>query len=181
MPKPKPMPINPPMSEMRTASTRNCRITSRWRAPRARRTPISRVRSRMDASMNVHDPDATNQQTNGRNRHHDQVKDVLRPLLLRQQFRWRDHAEVAGITMGNIKQRANNVRRGHGIKRGAQLQIDAVDFVLHVAAAVFQAKHGGIERNVNQIVQILRGQRTQSNFARLAAAPPRQSRETTPR
>ncbi len=45
------IPISPPENEISTASTRNCRTMSLWRAPMARRTPISRVRSRMLASM----------------------------------------------------------------------------------------------------------------------------------
>ena len=45
------MPTTPPVSEMIVVSIRNCRTTSRRRAPIARRTPISRVRSITLASM----------------------------------------------------------------------------------------------------------------------------------
>jgi len=45
------IPATPPVSEMIVVSIRNWRTTSRCRAPMARRTPISRVRSRTLASM----------------------------------------------------------------------------------------------------------------------------------
>ena len=45
------IPATPPVSEMIVVSIRNCRTTSFWRAPMARRTPISRVRSSTLASM----------------------------------------------------------------------------------------------------------------------------------
>lgn len=44
-------PMSPPMSERRTASTMNCVMMSLFLAPRARRRPISRVRSVTVASM----------------------------------------------------------------------------------------------------------------------------------
>src|SRR3984893_4218279 len=44
-------PIRPPITLNVTASARNCRITSRERAPRAIRNPISRVRSVTESSM----------------------------------------------------------------------------------------------------------------------------------
>ena len=49
--KPKAIPINPPRIEIITASVRNCSTMSPWRAPIARRMPISRVRSKTVASM----------------------------------------------------------------------------------------------------------------------------------
>ena len=45
------MPRMPPNRERITDSTRNCRMMSRRRAPRALRTPISRMRSVTDTSM----------------------------------------------------------------------------------------------------------------------------------
>src|SRR5262245_59770480 len=45
--KPKTTPINPPTKLIVRASIKNCCQMSRRRAPRLRRTPISRVRSRM--------------------------------------------------------------------------------------------------------------------------------------
>src|SRR5579859_2385865 len=48
---PNAIPSIPPTKEISTASTRNWRTTSLRRAPIARRTPISLVRSRMFASM----------------------------------------------------------------------------------------------------------------------------------
>ena len=48
---PVPNPIKPPMKEMTIVSTRNCMTMSRFLAPSARRTPISRVRSVTLASM----------------------------------------------------------------------------------------------------------------------------------
>ena len=50
-PTPRMMPATPPVREMIVVSIRNWRTTSRWRAPMARRTPISRVRSSTLASM----------------------------------------------------------------------------------------------------------------------------------
>ena len=44
-------PTTPPAHEISVASSRNWRMISRRRAPTARRTPISRVRSRTLASM----------------------------------------------------------------------------------------------------------------------------------
>ena len=41
----------PPVAAMTTASTRNCSMMSRLRAPTAMRMPISRVRSVTDTSM----------------------------------------------------------------------------------------------------------------------------------
>src|SRR5687768_11883288 len=51
MPTPTITPMVPPTNEISTVSIRNCRTMSVRRAPSARRTPISRVRSRMLASM----------------------------------------------------------------------------------------------------------------------------------
>ena len=48
--KPKPMPATPPATEISTDSVRNCRTMSLRRAPAARRTPISCVRSSTVAS-----------------------------------------------------------------------------------------------------------------------------------
>ena len=48
---PRMIPATPPASEMATASARNCRMTSRARAPTARRRPISRVRSVTESSV----------------------------------------------------------------------------------------------------------------------------------
>src|SRR5688572_2022520 len=45
------MPVAPPTRLMTTASIRNCSSTSKPRAPTARRSPISRVRSVTDTSM----------------------------------------------------------------------------------------------------------------------------------
>ena len=45
------IPITPPTIESTTVSARNCRVMSDWRAPRARRIPISLVRSVTVASM----------------------------------------------------------------------------------------------------------------------------------
>ena len=49
--KPKTMPKLPPTNEIIMASTTNWRTMSDCRAPTARRTPISRVRSKILASM----------------------------------------------------------------------------------------------------------------------------------
>src|SRR6266550_4126686 len=51
MANPSTTPTSPPAKEIRTASMMNWRMMSQRRAPTARRTPISRVRSRMAASM----------------------------------------------------------------------------------------------------------------------------------
>ena len=50
-PTPSSSPAVPPVSVMSRASTRNWSVTSRRVAPTVRRMPISRVRSRTDASM----------------------------------------------------------------------------------------------------------------------------------
>src|SRR4051812_45296249 len=51
MPMPMPTPHRPPSALMENDSTRNCSTMSARRAPMARRTPISRVRSSTEASM----------------------------------------------------------------------------------------------------------------------------------
>ena len=50
-PTPSAMPITPPIVVSSTASSRNCSVMSRVRAPTALRRPISRVRSRTLTSM----------------------------------------------------------------------------------------------------------------------------------
>ncbi len=51
IPVPTRMPATPPATLMSTASLRNWKRMSRWVAPTARRTPISRIRSSTEASM----------------------------------------------------------------------------------------------------------------------------------
>src|SRR6266542_2841980 len=51
MPEPSATPMTPPIAASRAASSRNCQRMSRRRAPRARRTPISLVRSTTDTNM----------------------------------------------------------------------------------------------------------------------------------
>ena len=45
-----------------------------------------------------------------------------------------------------------------------QVEIDAVDFVVDFAVSVLQAQHGGVKRNVDQVVEILRGQAGQGSL-----------------
>ena len=66
-------------------------MMSRRRAPRARRTPISRVRSLTEGQHDVHDPDAADQQRDRGDRAQHDGEDPLRlARLLQQQLRHDD-------------------------------------------------------------------------------------------
>ncbi len=80
------------------------------RAPTARRTPISRVRSRMLASMMFMIPIPPDQQRNGGDRHHDGIEQPLGALLFGQQFGGNDHAEISGGVMRRIENRPHQLR-----------------------------------------------------------------------
>src|SRR5262249_32648776 len=52
---------------------------------------------------------------------------------------------------------ADNLRSRGALVGGGELEIDAVDLIFHVAAAVFEAQYRCIERRVNKVIQILAG------------------------
>ena len=79
------MPAMPPARLIITASLRNCASTSLCVAPTARRTPISLMRSRIDASMMFMIPIPPTIERDRRDRAEHDVEDRLRVLLLLQQ------------------------------------------------------------------------------------------------
>ena len=109
--------------KIRVASTRNWRSTSRRRAPTARRTPISCVRSRMLASMMFMMPmpptrseiDAIATMTIS--------KIALRAFLLGKQLGGHHQGEIAGIAVRGIQDAADNACNDATVRGSLQLKI----------------------------------------------------------
>ena len=85
-------PSTPPAPESMTGSTRNWTTMSRRRAPRARRMPISRVRSVTRGQHDVHDADAADQQRDGGDGAEHDVEDLLGALGALEQLQRHDRS-----------------------------------------------------------------------------------------
>src|SRR5882724_2398702 len=59
--------------------------------------------------------------------------------------------------MGDVQNTAHDLRRVGALVGVGQLQVDAINLVLHVTAVVFEAQHGSIQRDIYKVVQILAG------------------------
>src|SRR2546430_2905624 len=107
IPKPVTTPRKPPAKEISTASMTNWRTMSERRAPMARRTPISRVRSRMAANMMFMMPiPPTSREMEAM-----ATMTVLKSCSVRflgQKLGGHDDAEVPGIVMRGIEDATNH-------------------------------------------------------------------------
>ena len=149
--------MTPPASEMIVVSIRNWRIdVALLGADRAADADLARPLHHA-GEHDVHDPDAADQQRDRGDRHHDHLEDALRAALLGEQLRRRDDREVAGVSRCATVSRPRSSAAAAGTSSlDSHLQVDAVDLVLVLRLAVFEAEDRRVQRHVDQVVAILR-------------------------
>ena len=164
-------PTRPPAHEISVASSRNWRTIARRGAPTARRTPISRVRSRTLASMMFMMPMPPTSS---------EIEAIATITSSKMRCVRRCSAsssdgttmrEVVGAVVRLAEQPADHARRRHGRVRRRHLQVDAVDLVLALALAVLEAQDRRAQRHVDHVVAIL-GRRAVGAAAAPTAPPP---------
>ena len=138
------------------ASITNCRTMSDLRAPTARRTPISRVRSRMLGQHNVHNANASYQQRDRRYGDHDNGEQPLGSALFGKKLGGNNHAVITGAVVGRVQNGAHDLGHPRHVCAVAQVQINSVDLVTKLAVTIFKAQDGCIERHIDDVVEVLR-------------------------
>ena len=79
----------------------------------------------------------------------------MRALLLGQQFRGNDDAEVVRRVVRLVQDAANDLRGREAVERRIEFQIDAVDLIFDFAHGVLEAEEHGIERNIDEVIDVL--------------------------
>ena len=106
--KPKPMPSTPPPPEISTDFGEE--LADDIGAPRADGPPDADLARALQhcGKHDVHDPDAADQQRNGRNRHHHVGEDGLRSLLLGEQRGGDGDGEILHVVMRGVQNRGHH-------------------------------------------------------------------------
>ena len=72
-----------------------------------------------------------------------------------KQFGGNDHTEIARSVMGRIQNGPHHLRSRRHVSFLPQGEINAVDFISHIAVTVFHSKNCGIQRNIDDVVDVL--------------------------
>src|SRR5271163_4564978 len=106
---------------------------------------------------NVHDSDTSNEQRDGRDRDHDGIEQTLRALLLGEKFGGNNDTKVACPMMRGSENGADHLCRCRHVDVLSQVEIDTINVIPHFAVAVFQAKDGRLEGNIDDVVGVFSG------------------------
>src|SRR5262249_31815079 len=105
----------------------------------------------------IHDADAAHQQGDRGDGDHHVGEDRLGALLLREQ-RGRDgDRKVLHVVVVRIQNRGHHLGGLDAVSGGAQAHVDTVQLVLHILALVPESVLHGIERDVDDVIDIEHG------------------------
>src|SRR5207245_9383987 len=106
----------------------------------------------------VHDPYPAHEQGDrGQGDHHD-PEAAPRLLLLGQQLRGHDHAEVAALAARHVQDAAPDLRRLQAVHVRPQLEVEPADLVLDTAPRLLEAEDHGLDRRIAVVVRVLGGE-----------------------
>src|ERR1035438_7212868 len=102
----------------------------------------------------VHNADAAHQQRNGGDGDHDVGEDGLGALLLGEEGGGDGDGEILHGMVGGIEDGGDDFGDLDAIGAGLQAKVDAIEIVLHVFALVPEAVSQGVERDVDDIIDV---------------------------